>query len=121
MDSQPSGQDGAELAHGLRELAEAILSTTSSAGSGREPSETETVIEAFGVHLDPVEQRQLAFAIDNQAPVRITYQSSSGGVTTRTISDIELVAGLLYAWCHLRDDERVFAVDRVQAVLPVNA
>ena len=68
----------------------------------------------------PVEQRQLAFAIDNQAPVRITYRSSTGGVTTRTISDIELVAGLMYAWCHLRDDERVFALDRVQAVLPAS-
>ncbi len=68
-----------------------------------------------------MEQRQLAYAMEHQLPVRITYQSSTGGVTTRTISDIELVAGLMYAWCHLRDDERVFAVDRVQAVLPVNA
>jgi hypothetical protein len=106
----------------LRELAEAVLSTAgSSAGSGREPSETESIIEAFGTQLDPVEQRQLAYAVEHQLPVRITYQSSTGGVTTRTISDIELVAGLMYAWCHLRDDERVFAVDRVQAVLPVNA
>jgi hypothetical protein len=106
----------------LRELAEAVLSTAGpSAGSGREPSETESIIEAFGTQLDPVEQRQLAYAAEHQLPVRITYQSSTGGVTTRTISDIELVAGLMYAWCHLRDDERVFAVDRVQAVLPVHA
>ena len=51
----------------------------------------------------------------------ITYQSATGGTTTRTISDIELVNGLMYAWCHLRDDERVFSVDRVQAVVPVHA
>ena len=52
-------------------------------------------------------------------PVSITYRSATGGTTTRTISDIELVNGLLYAWCHLRDDDRVFAIDRVQAVSPV--
>ena len=75
----------------------------------------------FGTQLDAVEHRQLAFAIEHQLPVRITYQSASGGVTTRTISDIELVGGLMYAWCHLRDDERAFAVDRVRAVLPVDA
>jgi len=53
--------------------------------------------------------------------VTITYTSSTGGTTTRTISDIEMVNGLMYAWCHLREDERVFAVDRVQAVQPVRA
>ena len=121
LDSRSSRPPGADRTDGLRELAEAILSTASPAGGRGEPSEIESVIEAFGVNLDQVEQRQLAFAIDNQAPVRITYRSSTGGVTTRTISDIELVGGLMYAWCHLRDDERVFAVDRVQAVLAVNA
>ena len=129
LHSHSSAQHGAglrgDLADGLKELAEAILATASSpgnsaVGTGREPSETEAVIDAFGLNLDPVEQRQLAFAIDNQLPVQITYQSTTGGVTTRTISDIELVAGLMYAWCHLRDDERVFAVDRVQAVQPVD-
>lgn len=126
LNSAPSGPYAASAGTGstgdLHELAGAILSAAGSpAGSGREPSETESVIEAFGTQLDPVEQRQLAYAVEHQLPVRITYQSSTGGVTTRTISDIELVAGLMYAWCHLRDDERVFAVDRVQAVLPVDA
>ena len=68
-----------------------------------------------------MERRQLAFAIDHQVPVSITYQAASGGTTTRTISDIELINGMMYAWCHLRDDERVFSVDRVQAVVPVHA
>ncbi len=121
LDSPQYRPPGADLTDGPRELAEAILATSSSAARRREPSETEAVIEAFGVHLDPVEQRQLAFAIDNQVPVRITYQASTGGVTTRTISDIEMVNGLMYAWCHLREDERVFSVDRVQSVQPVRA
>jgi predicted DNA-binding transcriptional regulator YafY len=67
-----------------------------------------------------VQQRQLAFAIDQQLPVKITYQSASGGTTTRVISDIEMINGLLYAWCHLRNDDRVFSLDRIQAVAPVS-
>ena len=81
----------------------------------------EEAIDAFGEHLDIVERRQLAYAIENQIPVTITYTSSTGGTTTRTISDIEMVNGLMYAWCHLRDDERMFSIDRVQAVRPVRA
>ncbi|MET0864322.1 MAG: helicase-associated domain-containing protein [Nakamurella sp.] len=103
------------------DLAEAILSTAAArdADLGRELTQTEALIEAFGPQLAPVERRQLAFAVENQVPVSITYQSATGGTTTRTISEIELVNGLLYAWCHLRDDDRVFAIDRVQAVSPV--
>ena len=86
----------------------------------REPTEVEAVIDAFGPQLDPIERRQLAFAVEQQLPVTITYQSSTGGVTTRMISDIEMVNGLMYAWCHLREDDRVFAIDRVKAVTPVN-
>jgi len=110
----------------VAELAAALLTT---AGQGvrvagdpnREPTAAEDMVQAFGVQLDEVERRQLAFAIDHQVPVSITYLSATGGTTTRTISDIELVNGLMYAWCHLRDDERVFSLDRVQAVMPVHA
>jgi len=104
----------------IRELAEALLSTVGRSDRG-ELTATEAAVEAFGVRIDPVQQRQLAFAIDQQVPVKITYQSASGGVTTRVISDIELVNGLLYAWCHLRDDDRVFSIDRIQSVVPVDA
>jgi len=105
----------------LVDLAAAVLSTAADRDRdlNREPTQTEAVIEAFGPQLAPVERRQLAFAVENQVPVSITYRSATGGTTTRTISDIELVNGLLYAWCHLRDDDRVFAVDRVQNVSPV--
>jgi hypothetical protein len=107
----------------LLELAAELLSTATTRGRDgeTEPSEVRATIDAFGQHLDPVERRQLAFAIENQAPVTITYTSSTGGTTARTISDIELVNGLMYAWCHLREDERVFSVDRVQTVRPVRA
>ncbi|MEP6560505.1 MAG: helicase-associated domain-containing protein [Nakamurella sp.] len=110
--------DGPEV---LTELAGALLATLAArdADDGGEPTQTEALIEAFGPQLAPVERRQLAFAVENQVPVSITYRSATGGTSTRTISDIELINGLLYAWCHLRDDDRVFAIDRVQAVSPV--
>jgi hypothetical protein len=107
-----------------RDLAAALLMGANSTGrqSGdAELSQVEEVIDAFGQHLDLVERRQLAYAIEKQIPVTITYTSSTGGTTTRTISDIEMVNGLMYAWCHLREDERVFSVDRVQTVRPVRA
>jgi hypothetical protein len=111
--------DTVDEANPLRELAEALLSGVGQV-RGRELTETEAAVEAFGVRIDPVQQRQLAFAIDQQLPVKITYQSASGGTTTRVISDIEMINGLLYAWCHLRNDDRVFSLDRIQAVAPVS-
>ena len=123
LDSRSPIGHSDEVPADVRELAAAILSAAggrSGTNGAREPSAAEAMIETFGAHLDPVERRQLAYAVDNQLPVRITYQSASGGITTRTISDIELVSGLMYAWCHLREDERAFSVDRVRAVLPVD-
>jgi hypothetical protein len=106
----------------VRVLAAELLSAgATTRGRDEEVSDVEAIIDAFGQHLDIVERRQLAFAVDHHVPVTITYTSSTGGTTTRTISDIEMINGLMYAWCHLREDERVFSVDRVQSVRPVPA
>jgi hypothetical protein len=103
------------------DLAAELLAGATARRRDEEVSDVEAMIDAFGQHLDVVERRQLAFAADHHVPVTITYTSSTGGTTTRTISDIEMVNGLMYAWCHLREDERVFSVDRVRAVRPVRA
>ena len=105
----------------VQALAAELLAGATTRGRDVEVSDVEAIIDAFGQHLDIVERRQLAFAVDHHVPVTITYTSSTGGTTTRTISDIEMVNGLMYAWCHLREDERVFSVDRVQSVRPVPA
>lgn len=89
--------------------------------AGTDPMATEQLIEVFGSQLDRLQRRQLVYAIDHQVPVEIIYRSASGGVTTRVISDIELDLNQLRAWCHLRDDERVFAVERIIEVVPVRA
>lgn len=87
--------------------------------ASRHRSESAELVDIFGVQLGVVERRQLAHAIDHRLPVTITYRSQSGGITSRTISRTELVNGQLLAWCHLRDDERMFFIDRVQSVSPV--
>jgi hypothetical protein len=69
-------------------------------------------------HLAPGELRLLAHAIEARHPVTIAYTSAQGTRTTRVIDDVELEGTHLIAWCQLRDDERMFAVGRIEAVAP---
>ena len=54
-------------------------------------------------------------ALDEQRQVRLQYYASSrGGVATeRVVDPWDFADDLLRGWCHLRTDERTFAVDRV--------
>lgn len=103
------------------EVTADVAAEPAGASAGDDPMATAQLIEVFGSQLAPIERRQLVYAIDHQLPVEITYRSGTGGITTRTISDIELDLNQLRAWCHLRDDERVFAVDRVIQVMPARS
>lgn len=85
----------------------------------RSPSETERRVADGVDQLDRAQVRLLAHAIEQRTPVRIGYVSSSGGRTERVIEPIALFFDALQAWCRLREDERVFRLDRVQAVSPV--
>ena len=51
----------------------------------------------------------------------IAYQSATGGRTVRIVSDLEVIGELLYGWCHLREDQRVFNLSRIWGVTPVVA
>jgi hypothetical protein len=79
----------------------------------------EELIAMYTTHLEPLERRQLGYAIDNRLPVVITYRGATGGWSSRMISDLELVGDLVHAWCHLRDDKRVFNLARIGSVEPV--
>jgi predicted DNA-binding transcriptional regulator YafY len=50
--------------------------------------------------------------------VTIAYTTGSGDVSERVIEPMELAAGMLVAWCRLRDDERKFALARIGSVRP---
>jgi hypothetical protein len=76
------------------------------------------IIEAKAPQLDPDERRLLADAIDDQLPVRIEYVDGDGRFSSRVIEEIELSGAVLEAWCTLRDDERMFLLDRIDSVSP---
>jgi hypothetical protein len=69
--------------------------------------------------LSAVEIDWLVAAVEDGGRVRIEYRSSAGALTRRVIDDPDLDGGLLYAWCELRQDERVFSPSRILSVAPV--
>ncbi|QTE29560.1 helicase C-terminal domain-containing protein [Pengzhenrongella sicca] len=75
-------------------------------------------IELAAPRLSADEVRQLAHAVAHGEPVKIVYRSSSGGLTVRIVSSLSLEPGHLVGWCHLRQDERTFALTSIQAVTP---
>jgi predicted DNA-binding transcriptional regulator YafY len=74
------------------------------------------VIDARAPQLDSRQRQLLADAIDEQLPVRIDYVDGDGRLSTRVIEEIELSGAVIEAWCRLRDDERMFLLDRIGAV-----
>jgi hypothetical protein len=76
------------------------------------------VLEVKAPQLDPEQRRLLADAIDEQQPVRIDYVDGDGRFSSRVIEEIELSGTVIEAWCRLRDDERMFLLDRIDAVSP---
>ncbi|WP_245641085.1 helicase C-terminal domain-containing protein [Streptomyces megasporus] len=81
-------------------------------------SDTEEIIAGCARRLPLADVRQLAHAVDEGQAVTIEYVAASGNRTVRTVSELELDAPHLYAWCHLRDDERVFTLSRIHGVMP---
>jgi hypothetical protein len=103
---------------------------------GRDPVEVAAVILAGGPtqtvddiginaqlrsaapHLTTGELRLLAHAIDEDMPVHIEYVNAQGRTSSRTIEEISSDGHMLYAWCTLRDDERMFLLSRISSVAP---
>lgn len=83
-----------------------------------EDSQLVSALRRTGPMLTTTELTILADAIETGDPVRIQYQSASGGVTSRVIREAGFDGALVTAWCELRGDERVFSVNRILAVDP---
>ncbi len=111
LDPVPAAQPQPVSAHAL---AAALLDP----GTGPPPqlSGTEAKLAALNRRLSADEISQLAHAVDTGESVLVRYQASSGTRSRRTISDAWLSGGSLFAWCHLRDDERVFTVAQLLSV-----
>ncbi|HSF27172.1 MAG TPA: helicase-associated domain-containing protein [Actinomycetes bacterium] len=69
-------------------------------------------------HLSDDERSLLAHAIDFGGKVGIDYRDVHGSFSTRAISDVALDPPYLEAFCHLREDDRVFLLSGISAVYP---
>jgi hypothetical protein len=92
--------------------------TTTGTATDPTGSGTLAVLESRARGLADDERRMLAQAIDSGAPVRIAYVDADGRATVRVIEEIELAGAAIEAWCRLREDERMFLLDRIEAVAP---
>ncbi|MFB7472919.1 helicase C-terminal domain-containing protein [Kitasatospora sp. NPDC056184] len=81
-------------------------------------SDTEEIIAGYARNLSFTDVRQLAHAVNDGQAITIEYVATSGNTTVRTLSQLELDAPYLHAWCHLRNDDRVFTISRIHGVMP---
>lgn len=73
----------------------------------------------FTVRGLPVDDAvRLSEALENQTSVRIVYIDGNGRRTDRLIEPQEIDGHRLLAYCHLRDDDRAFAMSRIRSVSP---
>lgn len=81
-------------------------------------TDTEEIIAGHASGLSLTDVRQLAHAVDAGRAITIEYVAASGGHTVRRLTELALDPPYLHAWCHLRDDERVFTLSRIRSVMP---
>jgi len=112
--------DLSALASRLAATAEPSATATTNP-DGTTASLTERVIAALAPRLPVPEARLLAHAVDTDTTVVIDYRASTGGVTSRAVSELALMGSTLSAWCELRQDERHFSLGRIQAVRVASA
>lgn len=79
-----------------------------------EIARTETEVAEY---LDPDESRIVAEAVILGTAVVIKYRNEAGVETLRTVSNPSLVnKTLLRGYCHLREEDRMFRLDRIMRV-----
>ncbi|HZN16777.1 MAG TPA: helicase C-terminal domain-containing protein [Micromonosporaceae bacterium] len=82
------------------------------------PDSAADLVSAGAPQLNPTEQRLLAEALEHAIPVKIVYTNAQGRSSVRVIEPLSISGYLLEAWCHLRDEERMFSLGRIDAVGP---
>jgi DNA polymerase III subunit epsilon len=75
----------------------------------------------FGPQAGPTLPEPLARALTEGRPVTIRYSDSGFRVTERVIRPLEVRHNRLVAWCYLRNDERTFVLERIEAVWDADA
>ncbi len=81
-------------------------------------TDTEEIVAAYAKNLACSDVRQLAHAVDVGTAITVEYVAASGNRTVRILSELVLDPPYLYAWCRLRDDQRVFTLSRIHGIMP---
>ncbi|WP_329135817.1 helicase C-terminal domain-containing protein [Streptomyces sp. NBC_00670] len=118
MTKTPAPVDPGTLAAQLLKAPPTPPGPAPSDGGAAFATDTEEIVAGWAKHLPYSDVRQLAHAIDTGGPLTIEYVATSGNRTVRTLSRLALDPPYLEAWCHLRDDERVFTLSRIHGVMP---
>lgn len=71
-------------------------------------------------YLDGSQVAVLSHAIAHRLPVRIDYVNAAGNPSSRVVEPRWKLLGTLVAYCHDKQDERNFTLDRIQAVSPAS-
>jgi len=99
---------------------------TAPASSGRRPGAAQVpgpagpaaVIDFYATQLSDEERTLLGHAVERGGLVKIHYTNSEGTPSSRVIEPLALHGKIVEAWCHLREEERMFSLDRIDAVAP---
>jgi predicted DNA-binding transcriptional regulator YafY len=99
----------------LRSLAEELLAArvvepevpTSGPAAG---------VRQHGDHLSNRELTLLTDALEAEKPIQITYLDQNDRISSRKVTPLAVMGGLMEAWCHLREDERHFLISRIRGV-----
>jgi hypothetical protein len=102
---------GTESPSDLLELAQELLAAPVEPVSG-----ADSLVRQYGKHLSDHEIALLTEAIERESAVEITYRDQNERTSRRVITPLDLVGGIVEAWCHLRDDERHFLISGIQRV-----
>lgn len=76
-------------------------------------------LEGWARRLRPEDVRHLAAAVTAGEDVLIRYRNENGNETDRRVSSLQVSAGYLTGYCHLRRDERFFRLNRILSVVPL--
>jgi predicted DNA-binding transcriptional regulator YafY len=62
----------------------------------------------------------LVRAMEDQTPIEIIYLTKDGSISQRLIRVMDLKDGQIKAYCYLRNKYRVFNLQNILSIFPVN-
>ncbi|MGW1677446.1 helicase-associated domain-containing protein [Saccharopolyspora sp. NPDC002376] len=83
------------------------------------PASRSQILAERTAGLSDLEIELLEEAIATETDVEIEYQDQQGSCTTRVITPLFIAGPYLDSYCHLREDDRQFRMDRIRAVSPL--